>query len=213
MTEDDDPLPESIPVFPLTGALVFPRGTLPLHIFEPRYRAMIRDALGGHRLIGMAQPRADGEPPPLYDIGGLGRISQFSETPDGRFLISLTGICRFRIRTELTVATPYRQVAVDYDEFLSDALEPPALAPAVRAAMESELKDYLDAKNLSADWAAVIDADDEGLINTLSCVCPFSAVEKQALLEAATLAERADALLAFMRFDRAADDDSETRLQ
>ncbi len=210
---EDDLLPERLPVFPLTGALIFPRGTLPLHIFEPRYRAMIQDALGGNRLIGMIQPRTRSDTPSLYDIGGLGRISQFSETPDGRFLISLTGICRYRIVEELPVATPYRQVRATYEEFLGDAIEPPALAPAVRAALEGELKDYLDSQNLSADWAAVSDSDDEGLVNMLSCACPFSPVEKQALLEAADLAVRADALLAFMRFTRAGDDDSGTLLQ
>jgi hypothetical protein len=210
---EDDLLPGTIPVFPLTAALLFPRGTLPLHIFEPRYRAMIQDSLGGNRLIGMIQPRAGGDAPMLYDIGGLGRISQFSETPDGRFLISLTGICRFRMLRELAAPTAYRQIAVDYEEFLADAMVPPALAPAVRAAVEEELKDYLDSQNLSADWAAVTDSDDEGLINTLSCVCPFSPVEKQALLAASDLAERADALLAFMRFARAGDDESGTRLQ
>lgn len=198
-------LPSRIPVFPLSGALVYPRGRLPLHIFEPRYRTMIRDAMAGDRVIGMVQPREHGEShpvkgPPLFAIGGLGRISQCTETNDGRFLISLEGVSRFRIARELEVATPYRQVEVDYAVFPADQITAEPLMPAMRAAIESELTNYLERSALSADWEAVVDSDDEGLVNTLACACPFAAAEKQALFEAEDLAARAELLLQIMQF-------------
>jgi hypothetical protein len=190
-------LPTQIAVFPLEGALVLPRAQLPLNIFEPRYLAMVKDAMGGERLIGMVQPAPDGT---LYDIGGLGRITQFTDTENGRFLIVLTGLARFRIARELDVETPYRQVEADYSDFLGDFREPAPLAAVARADLEASLKTYLDVQGLSADWQAVANADDESLVNTLSTVCPFDPAEKQALLEAADVPTRAATLSAIMSF-------------
>mgnify|MGYP003574879169 FL=1 len=198
-------LPSRIPVFPLTGAIVFPRGRLPLHVFEPRYRTMIRDAMAGDKVIGMIQPREHAEnkrsrKPPLFEIGGLGRISQCSETHDGRYLISLEGVTRFRIARELDVATPYRQVEADYDVFAADQETAAPLMPAMRAAVEAELKSYLDRSGQAADWNAVSDSDDETLVNTLANACPFATAEKQALLEAGDLLARAELLIQIMQF-------------
>jgi Lon protease-like protein len=198
-------LPQRIPVFPLSGALVYPRGRLPLHIFEPRYRAMIKDAMAGDGMIGMIQPREHGhfhpiKGPALFDVGGLGKISQCTETNDGRYLISLEGVSRFRVARELDVVTPYRQVEADYSAFARDQLPASPLMPAMRAALESELTSYLDRSSLSADWEAVVDSDDEALVNTLACACPFTSAEKQVLLEAGELAERAQLLLQIMQF-------------
>ena len=200
----DEPLPAAVPVFPLTGALLLPRGMLPLNIFEPRYLAMVRDAMAAtgaaNRIIGVIQPRTAGEPPPLYEVGCLGRISDYRETDDGRILIALTGVSRFRIQAELDRTTLYRQVMVDYLGFGDDRDDPDALAAAARAGLEDVLHAYLDAKGLSADWDAVKDADDEALVTTLASVCPFDPAEKQALLEAEDLADRAATLSALMTF-------------
>jgi uncharacterized protein len=201
-----DSLPASIPVFPLTGALMLPRAELPLNIFEPRYLAMVRDAMAGDRLIGMVQPKDEREPPELFGVGGVGRIAQFSETGDGRFLIALVGLTRFRIEQELTVETPYRQVKADYAPFVSDWGPADPLPAAVRADLESSLRSYLDTQGLSADWDAVAGADDESLVNTLTSVCPFDVAEKQALLEAPALRDRAGVLAALMTFAAPADD-------
>ena len=200
----DEPLPAAVPVFPLSGALLLPRGMLPLNIFEPRYLAMVRDAMAAtgaaNRIIGVIQPRTAGEPPPLYEVGCLGRISDYRETDDGRILIALTGVSRFRIQAELDRTTLYRQVMVDYLGFGDDRDDPDALAAAARAGLEDVLHAYLDAKGLSADWDAVKDADDEALVTTLASVCPFDPAEKQALLEAEDLADRAATLTALMTF-------------
>ncbi len=204
MSEAAEPLPAAIPVFPLSGALLLPNGVLPLNIFEPRYLAMVRDAMAAsgaaNRVIGMIQPRGDGEPPPLFEIGCLGRISDFRETDDGRILIALAGITRFRIQAELDRTTPYRQVMVDYHGFGGDRSDPEPLAAAARAALEEVLRTYLDGQGLSADWEAVKAADDEALVTTLATVCPFDPAEKQALLEAENLPDRAATLTALMTF-------------
>jgi len=199
---DTDALPDVLPVFPLAGAVLLPRGVLPLNIFEPRYLRMVRDAEAGAGLIGMVQPRADTPraAPPLFDIGCVGRISECAETGDGRLLIELTGVKRFKVARELEVVTPYRQVVADYHEFDEDAAEPAAVAAAARAALEETLRSYLDANGLSADWDAVRGADDESLVMTLAAVCPFAPVEKQALLEARDLPARAATLTALMTF-------------
>jgi Lon protease-like protein len=200
----DEPLPAAVPVFPLTGALLLPRGTLPLNIFEPRYLAMVRDAMAAtgaaNRLIGIIQPRSGGEPPPLYDVGCIGRIGDYRETDDGRILIALTGITRFRIAAELDRTTLYRQVMADYHDFPEDREDPDPLTATARAGLEDVLRAYLDAQGLSADWDAVRAADDEALVTTLSGVCPFDPAEKQALLEAEDLPERAATLTALMAF-------------
>ena len=200
----DAPLPVAVPVFPLTGALLLPRGTLPLNIFEPRYLAMVRDAMAAtgaaNRMIGIVQPRSGGEPPPLYDVGCIGRIGDYRETDDGRILIALTGVSRFRIAAELDRTTLYRQVMADYHDFPEDREDPDPLTAAARAGLEDVLRVYLDAQGLSADWEAVRAADDEALVTTLSGVCPFDPAEKQALLEAEDLPERAATLTALMAF-------------
>jgi len=204
----DSPLPTAIPVFPLTGALLLPRGTLPLNIFEPRYLAMVRDAMAAtgaaNRMIGIIQPRAAGaragDPPALFDVGCVGRIGDYRETDDGRILIALTGVTRFRVTAELDRTTLYRQVMADYHDFDQDREEPEPLTAAARAGLEDVLLAYLDAQGLSADWEAVRAADDEALVTTLSGVCPFDPAEKQALLEAEDLPERAATLTALMAF-------------
>jgi Lon protease-like protein len=201
---DLDALPEVIPVFPLAGAVLLPRGVMPLNIFEPRYLKMVRDAVAGTNLIGMVQPRAaktrSTQPPALFDIGCIGRITEFEETDDGRLLIELTGLRRFKVAREIDVVTPYRQVVANYDGFDADAAEPVAVNAAARAALEETLRTYLDANGLSADWEAVTGADDESLVTTLAAVCPFEPVEKQALLEAPDLPSRAATLTALMTF-------------
>ncbi len=169
-----DDLPAVLPVFPLEGSVLLPRMVLPLNIFEPRYLAMVRDAMAGERLIGIIQPRGDDEPPPLFDVGGVGRITQFSETGDGRCLIALGGLTRFRVVQELPATTPYRQVRADYAAFAVDWGTPPPLDATSRANLEGTLRTFLDAQGLSADWEAVAGADDENLVNTLAAVCPFT---------------------------------------
>lgn len=200
-------LPRAVPVFPLEGALILPRGQLPLNIFEPRYLAMVKTAMGGDRLIGMVQPKPDGT---LYDIGGLGRITQFTDPENGRLLIVLSGLARFRIVRELDVPTPYRQAEVDYGPYLDDFRTGDPLAPALRADLEASLRTYLDAQNLSADWDAIANADDESLVNTLSAVCPFDTAEKQALLEAKSVPARAATLSALMTFAPAGGEDGKS---
>lgn len=206
-SEAFEPLPAAVPVFPLTGAVLFPRGVLPLNIFEPRYLAMVKDAMAAtgaaHRIIGMIQPKGGGKngaPPALYKVGCLGRITEYRETDDGRILIALVGTSRFRVGAELDRDTLYRQVMTDYHGFADDRHEPDALDAATRAGLESALRPYLDARGLSADWDAVQNADDESLVTTLASVLPFEPAEKQALLETITLAERAQTLATLMSF-------------
>ncbi len=207
-------LPTVLPVFPIGGAVLLPRGVMPLNIFEPRYLAMVRDAMAGDKLIGMIQPRLvtqDGDQKPgLFDIGCAGRITEFRETGDGRMIIALTGVARFAVARELDVTTPYRQVMPDFDAFADDAGEPRPLAPAARSALETTLRAYLDTQGLSADWKAVSEADDESLVTTLSAVCPFDPVERQALLEARDLPARAATLNALMTFAQGSGSDGST---
>lgn len=193
-------LPATIPIFPFGGAVLLPGGALPLNIFEPRYLAMVADAVAGDRMIGIVQSRDDSETPALYGVGGLGRITEFAETGDGRYLIVLSGVIRFRVAREPEVETPYRQVAADYEPYLADLGDVAAITADIRAGVEGALKVYLDANGLSADWDAVAQADDDALVRTLAAVCPFEPVEKQALLEARDLPARAEMLVALMRF-------------
>lgn len=192
-------LPPVIPVFPLTGALLLPRAELPLNIFEPRYLAMVDAALAGSRLIGMVQPdetvSATAHGPALHKVGCLGRLTEFSETGDGRYLITLTGICRYRIVEELTVTTPYRQVKIDASSFAAD-FAPAGEAEVDRSALLEALAAFLDANQLEADWEGIRQAGTETLVNTLSVMSPYGGPEKQALLEAETLKARADMLVA-----------------
>ena len=191
-----------VPVFPLAGALLFPRSQLPLHIFEPRYRAMIRDAMAGDRLIAMIQPRDHDEPSGLFEIGCIGRIGSCEELDDGRFNIVLEGLCRFRIAREATVDTLYRQVDADRSGFADE--EDAVLGLAQRAEVEREARRYADALGYMVEWAQVSRLDDEMLVNGIAQIAPLDVGSKQALLEATDLADRADLLVQFMQFQRMA---------
>jgi hypothetical protein len=194
-------LPAVIPVFPLTGAILLPKGLLPLNIFEPRYLRMFDDALAGARVIGMIQPREnDSAPrPPLYEVGCAGRITAFQETGDGRYLISLNGLSRFRVASELDAATPYRQVNADYAGFPADMSEDKTSDNVDRERLFDAMRGYFASEGLSTDWKEAAAAPTEALVNSLAMGCPFAPNEKQALLEAGTLADRADCLIALMR--------------
>jgi Lon protease-like protein len=201
-------LAEVIPVFPLAGALLLPRGQMPLNIFEPRYLAMTDDALrAGHRLIGMIQPDpahpGTEERPALYKIGCVGRITQFAETGDGRYLIQLTGIARFRVEEELRLPTPYRQCRVLYTPFLDDFVARKGEDEVDRAALLHALTDFLKANDLKADWEGIENAPNEALVNALAMMSPYGAAEKQALLEAPDLKTRAEILVAVTEIELA----------
>ncbi len=192
-------LPQTLPIFPLPGVLLLPRGKLPLNIFEPRYLAMSEDALQDDRLIGMVQPveaDASGDEPPVFPVGCAGRITQFAETENRRYHITLTGLCRFRIERELPLFCGYRRVVPDFEPFRSD-FEPEA-ASLDRSRLLTALRVYLKLQHLSADWESIEAAPDERLITSLSMICPFSCREKQALLESPCLAERAHVLTALL---------------
>ena len=203
-------LPQRIPIFPLTGALLFPRGQLPLNIFEPRYLNMIDDAMSGERLLGMIQPApgaTDKFAPDLSGVGCLGRISSFSETDDGRYLIVLTGVCRFSVQRELDVRLPYRSVDADYGAFAGDLQEETETAPGGRDDLIQALEGYLKRNKLRADWSEFGEAPIEALVHALASACPFSPVEKQALLETPDLNTRLETLMALLNMDAAGDDD------
>jgi hypothetical protein len=193
-----------VPVFPLAGALLFPRAQLPLHIFEPRYRAMVRDAIASDGLIAMVQPRDEQEPPGLFEVGCIGRIAASDELDDGRFNIVLDGLTRFRIAREAQVETPYRQVDADRGGFEADDAEPEPLGIAHRADLERESRRYADALGYHVDWDAVGRLDDEMLVNGIAQIAPLDIGSKQALLEARDIAERAELLVQFMQFQRMA---------
>ena len=192
-----------VPVFPLAGALLFPRGHLPLHIFEPRYRAMIKDAMAGDKLIAMVQPRDSGEPPALFDVGCLGHIGECEPLTDGRYNIVLEGLGRFRIAREAQVDTLYRQVEIDRAAF-DDSEDEDALGIAQRAELEQEARRYADSLGYGVNWEAVSRLDDESLVNGIAQIAPLDVGSKQALLEADGLAPRADLLVQFMQFQRMA---------
>ena len=194
--------PARIPLFPLAGAILFPRAQLPLHIFEPRYRDMVRDALAGPGRIGIIQPSGDGEPPPLYRTGCVGEIVGAEELDDGRYNIVLHGSARFRMIAERDLGTAYRQADVDLAAF--DDSEPEPLALALRADVEREAKRFGDALGLAVDWGAVGQLDDEMLVNAIAQVAPFDNGAKQALLEEQSLAGRADLVVQLMQFQRLA---------
>lgn len=197
-------MPDSIPVFPLAGALLLPRGHMPLNIFEPRYLAMIDHALGADRLIGMIQPEgegSDGAPAPLHRIGCVGRLTEFAETGDGRCIITLTGVARFRIVAELTVATPFRQFRVDFLPFARDFVPRTGEEEVDREALLGALRTFSDAKSVEIDWDGISRAPNEALVNALSMMSPYGAREKQALLEAADLKTRAELLVAITEIE------------
>jgi hypothetical protein len=196
-------LPDTLPVFPLPGALLLPRARLPLHIFEPRYLAMLDDTLKTrHRLIGMVQPRdvpgnADKR---LHAIGCAGRITQFSETEDGRYMITLSGISRYRVTREVSGFSPYLKADVSWDGFEADRGGVERDESFNRPEFLDLLSRYFEALSLSTDWDSLKDAEDELLINSLSMLCPFEPEEKQALLEAPSLTTRRETLVTLIEF-------------
>ncbi|HZZ86840.1 MAG TPA: LON peptidase substrate-binding domain-containing protein [Caulobacteraceae bacterium] len=203
-------LPALLPVFPLDGALLLPGCQLPLQIFEPRYLNMIDDAMSGERLIGMIQTHGGSRAfPTLVDVGCAGRITAYAETGDGRYMITLTGICRFAVREELSTPTPYRQVRPDFDRFASDLEEDDGEVALDRPAFMTALRHYLDHKGLSVDWDSARQAPVGALINSLAMGLPLDPPEKQALLEAVTLTDRGQVLEALLEIDAAADDDDD----
>ncbi len=202
-------LPQTIPLFPLNGAILMPRGVLALNVFEPRYLNMVDDALAGDRLIGMIQPSTgdeDSPVPELSDVGTVGRITAFSETEDGRYLVTLTGICRFEFNQELEAGTPYRQALVDYEGFADDFVQ--ARGERIdRHGLVASLKTYAALHGFQVDWDSVEQAPTETIINVAAQICPFDAAAKQAMLEAVSLEDRCQALIALLEWDRAAGDE------
>ena len=201
-------LPEIIPVFPLPGALLLPRGQMPLNIFEPRYLAMVDDAFrDGHRLIGMIQPDVSHSPdeanPKLFHVGCVGRITQLAESGDGRYILELTGITRFKVIEENAVLTLYRQCKVDYFPYLDDFTARKGEAAVDREALLKALTQFLDANNLKVDWEGIENAPNEALVNALAMMSPYGPPEKQALLEAPDLKTRAEILVAVTEMDLA----------
>lgn len=202
---DISELPGELPVFPLAGCLLLPRAELPLNIFEPRYLAMVDAALAGERLIGMIQPQietAGGATPALCSVGCAGRITRFAETGDGRYIISLEGVCRFRMAKETTRDTPFRRFALSYDAFAADLRRSDA-GQVDRDAVVKALRAFAEHNSISVDWESVAKASDEELINSLSMMSPFGIKEKQALLEAADLRARGEVLVAIAEMELA----------
>lgn len=199
--------PSVIPLFPLAGVLLLPRGQMPLNIFEPRYVAMVDDAIRTHRLIGMIQPEREtgrkSEVPALLQIGCLGRITQFAETGDDRYHLTLTGVARFRLVEELSVTTAYRQARVAYDEFAIDFTARAGEEEVDRVGLLKALRAFAKANELKIDWKGVNEAPNEALVNALSMMCPFGSREKQALLEAPDLKTRAEVLVAITEIELA----------
>jgi len=195
-------LPETISVFPLPGALLLPRARLPLHIFEPRYLQMLDDALKTkERLIGMVQPNTcKGDETKLHQIGCAGRVTQFSETEDGRYLITLTGVSRFRVVSELDSFTPYRRCAVSWKGFDRDLGKTETDDGFDRNGFLSLLERFFTSKQLATDWETMKDADDELLVNSLSMLLDFNPEDKQALLEAPCLRTRRETLVTLIEF-------------
>jgi Lon protease-like protein len=196
-------LPETIPVFPLTGALLLPRARLPLHIFEPRYLAMLDDTLKtGHRMIGMVQPRdiPGCNTKKLHSIGCAGRVTAFSETEDGRYMITLSGICRYRVRREVVGFTPYDRADVCWNGFDRDLGRAEQDRNFDRPRFLELLGRFFEAQHLATDWRTLKDAEDELLINSLSMLCPFAPEDKQALLEAPSLSTRRETLCTLLEF-------------
>lgn len=203
-------LPGAFPVFPLPSAVLLPRGKLPLNIFEPRYLAMIEDALGEGRMLGMIQPDPTAAETPngpgLFRVGCLGRLSSFSETDDGRYLITLTGVIRYTIAAEVEMRRGYRRVRADYSRFLADLdLEPQPIGTS-REELLAALRGYFTHRGFDANWDAIKRLPDDMLVVTLGMVCPFEPVEKQALLEAPSNTDRATALVALLQMGALAPD-------
>lgn len=195
-----DRLPGQIPLFPLQGVILLPRSGLPLNVFEPRYLAMTDRALAGARLIGMVQPREGSGPqdpePPLYDVGGAGLLRRFAETDDGRYLVELRGVARFRLRAAALADGGFRVADADWSEFANDLRPDPGAID--REAVLDALRRYCEARALSPDWKSLGRASDEQLVNVIACSCGFRASELQGLLEAPGLSERAEVLLSLL---------------
>lgn len=209
-------LPQLIPVFPLDGALLLPGGELPLQIFEPRYLNMVDDAMAGDRVIGMIQTQGGTRArPKLSDVGCLGRITSYAETSDGRYLITLTGLCRFEAGEELDLRLPYRQVRARYDRFGDDLGEDEEaeVTDAARSRFATALKRYLNRRELDIDWETAQEAPLEALVNSLCMGLPFEPAEKQAFLEAPDLAGRFEVLTTLLEIDASDPDDEHTSLQ
>ena len=201
-------LPDQIPIFPLSGALLLPGGRLPLNIFEPRYLSMVRDAMAQpHRLIGMIQSRDDCQDNRLYDIGCAGRISSYSETDDGRMLITLTGTSRFRLLDCDDGVNGYRLARISWSEFKSDLMT--CETKIGRDHLIDVLRQYFKLKGYSVDWDHIQDCENEKLVSTLSMICPFEIAEKQALLESVDLASRAELLIAILEMASHSEDDEQ----
>jgi uncharacterized protein len=199
--------PDLIPVFPLPGALLLPRGQMPLNIFEPRYLAMIDEALKADRIIGMVQPDADNDPlanvPRLYRVGCAGRITQLAETGDGRYLITLIGIARFRIEEELPLVNLFRRCRVTFEPFATDFIARSGENDVDRAGVVKALRDFVNAVHVKVDWRGIEEAPNEALVNALCMMSPFGVREKQALLEAPNLKTRAEVLIALTEIELA----------
>jgi len=189
-------LPTRFPIFPLPGAILLPSGNLPLNIFEPRYLQMTRDAMRTDRVIGMVQPTGGG--PDLFAVGCVGRITSFAETEDGRYLITLTGACRYDVVEELRVRTPYRQVSASFERWRVD-LEPPSPSDSLRPRLLDALRGYFEVHDISCDWGQIRAAPLGGLITSLAMICPFEPCEKQALLEAVEPQQRCEVLIALLQ--------------
>jgi uncharacterized protein len=204
-------LPQVIPIFPLPGAILLPRGQLPLNVFEPRYLNMIDDAMAGDRIIGMVQPQGGPQRlPGLSPVGCAGRITSFAETSDGRYLITLTGCARFRLSSEIPTQTPYRQIRADFTPFEADLRTPPVDDVGLdREGLLDALRAYLETRGLDIDWDTAETAPPEALINSLSMALPFDPPEKQALLEATSLTDRSTVLTALLTIGAASDGEGE----
>lgn len=204
-----DASPKRLSIFPLPGALLFPRTHLPLHIFEPRYRALITDALARDRRVAMIQPRDPAsERPALFDVGCVGRIAQVEALDDGRFNIVLEGLARFRMTRELDAGTSFRQIEARFDAF-DDSEPADPLGMIVRAEIERESRRFADSRGYVIDWDAVGRLDDESLVNGIAQIAPFDVAAKQALLEAPRIGDRAELLVQFLQFFRLHDDDDD----
>jgi Lon protease-like protein len=201
-------------VFPLPGALLFPGMHLPLHIFEPRYRAMMSDAMARDRRIGMIQPRpgayAPNEPPPLFDIGCVGKIAEFEALEEGRYNLILEGLSLFRVMRELDVTTAFRQVEA---ELLPIIAENDTLSLSRRSSLEMESRRFADAQGYAVDWEAVTRLDDEALVNGIAQIAPFDVAAKQALLEAEGIEDRAELIIQLMQFFGRHDGEESVTLQ
>ena len=203
--ESPHDMPGTLALFPLSGALLLPRGQLPLNIFEPRYLAMIDDALRTHRMVGMIQPdpEAGDEKPPLFKVGCAGRVTQFAESGDGRYIVTLTGVSRFALIEEVAAVTPYRQGRIDFAAFASDFSPRAGEDQVDRNGVLKALRDFAEENELQIDWDSINQAPNEALVNALSMMSPFGPREKQALLEAEDLKNRAEVLVAITEIELA----------